>query len=250
MVTVEVGADLGVPDPDVPVETVLTTSFSGQNKIARIAMTSRMITIVGQCAFVNDHKDETCAVCGADGAAGVVCAEGAVTAGAVAAAGEGEPVLGAVAAEGAVFTATGAPVVGFADATGVPADALPAPMFAVATVFAIATSVFFIPFSVVCTAASCDGVSVEFVASDVFNCESVAASVLNVWLNSLAWLADNPADAVADVPGAVVATGADEPPVPAIDGGITLGVPASAGGTAPASISRFASVAFATASSC
>ena len=44
-----IGADLGFPDPAVPVETVRTGSFfSGQNKIARIAMTSKTITMVGQ----------------------------------------------------------------------------------------------------------------------------------------------------------------------------------------------------------
>jgi len=59
------GADLGFPEPEFPVDTVLTVSFSGQNKIARIASTSNTITIVGQCAFVNDQKDEACAVCGA-----------------------------------------------------------------------------------------------------------------------------------------------------------------------------------------
>ena len=48
MVTAAVGADLGFPDPDVPVGTVLTDSFSGQNKIASIAMTSNTITMVGQ----------------------------------------------------------------------------------------------------------------------------------------------------------------------------------------------------------
>jgi len=208
-------------------------------------MTSRMITIVGQCAFVNDHKDDTCAVWGTDCDVGVVSA---ATVGVVAVVGAVAPVPGAVV--GAVFTATGDPVVGCVAATGAPADALPAePVFAVAIVFAIATSVPCMPFNVVCTAASCDGVSVEFDASDVFNWESVAARVLNVWLNSLTWLEESPADAVADVPGAVVAT-EDEPPVPAIDGGITLGVPASAGGTAPACISRFASVAFATSSCC
>jgi len=48
-VAIGVGADLGFPDPAAPVETVRTGSFfSGQNKIARIAMTSRTITMVGQ----------------------------------------------------------------------------------------------------------------------------------------------------------------------------------------------------------
>jgi len=47
-ITFGVGADLGFPDPDVVVDTVLTVSFSGQNKIARIAITSKTITIVGQ----------------------------------------------------------------------------------------------------------------------------------------------------------------------------------------------------------
>jgi hypothetical protein len=53
-----VGANLGFPDPEVIVETVLTSSFSGQNKIARIARTSRTITMVGQWAFVNDQNDD------------------------------------------------------------------------------------------------------------------------------------------------------------------------------------------------
>ncbi len=49
MITVEVGADLGFPDPAASVETVRTDSFfSGQNKIARIAMPSKTITMVGQ----------------------------------------------------------------------------------------------------------------------------------------------------------------------------------------------------------
>lgn len=249
--TVGVGADFGFPDPDVPVETVLTASFSGQNRIARIAMTSRMITIVGQWAFVKDQRDDACAVCGAV-AAGVVCATGAVTAGVAAAVGDAAPVLGA--AIGLVFAATGAlgealvatGELGNVVATGAEAGAEFAP--ALEMVSAIATRVLCIPFSVFCTAASCDGVSVEFDASDASNCESVAASVLSVWLNSLTWLAESPADAVADMLGAVVATGA--PLVPAIDGGTVLGVPASAGGTAPASISRFASVALATCNCC
>jgi hypothetical protein len=62
MVTVDVGgigADLGFPDPEFVVETILTSSFSGQNKIARIAMTNRMITMVGQWLFVNDQSDDT-----------------------------------------------------------------------------------------------------------------------------------------------------------------------------------------------
>jgi hypothetical protein len=46
---VAIGADVGFPDPVAPVETVRTDSFfSGQNKIARIAMISNTITMVGQ----------------------------------------------------------------------------------------------------------------------------------------------------------------------------------------------------------
>lgn len=65
------GADLGFPDPDETVDTVLTVSFSGQNKMARIAITSRIMTIVGQCALVKDQNDDACAVCGAEFTDGV-----------------------------------------------------------------------------------------------------------------------------------------------------------------------------------
>jgi hypothetical protein len=53
-----VGADLGFPDPEFPVETVFNISFSGQNKIARIAMTSKTITMVGQWALVKLQIDD------------------------------------------------------------------------------------------------------------------------------------------------------------------------------------------------
>ena len=47
--TVGVGVDVDFPDPVIPLETVRTGSFfSGQNKIARIAMMSKTITMVGQ----------------------------------------------------------------------------------------------------------------------------------------------------------------------------------------------------------
>jgi hypothetical protein len=92
-------------------------------------------------------------------------------------------------------------------------------------------------------------VSVVFAASEVFNWLSVAASVPNVVWNALSWSAVRP----------VVATGADgatatgvtvSEPVPAIEAGIVLGVPASTGGIVPACISRLANVAFATSSCC
>jgi len=179
---------------------------------------------------VKDQSDDACAVCGTVfTVAGWVCATVGVD--------------GVVA--GVCATATGA-VAGVFTATGAEAgtDALPV----VAIVFAIATSVLCMPLSVPCTAVCCEGVSVVFAASDVFNCESVAASVLSVPWNSLICAAESPAEA-AEV-GAVATGDTDCDPVPAIDGGITLGNPPSPAGTIPACISIFARVAFATASSC
>ena len=183
-VTLWVGADLGFPDPDVADDTVRTVSFSGQNKIARIAMTSRMITMVGQWAFVNDQSDDACAACGTVFAvvgwvSATVGVDGAVTDGVVAG------VLGAVTGVG-VITATGEPATG-ATATGADAGAVAGtevlPAFAM--VFAIATSVLCIPLSVTATDASCEGVSVVLAATDAPNCVSVAASVLRVPWNAL-----------------------------------------------------------------
>jgi hypothetical protein len=240
MVTLGVGADLGFPDPDVAVDTVRTVSFSGQNKIARIAMTSRMITMVGQWAFVNDQSDDACAACGTVFAvAGWVCATVGVDG----------VVAGVV---GALFTATGEPATG-ATATGADAgDVAGAEVLlpAVATVFAIATSVLCIPLRVAATDASCEGVSVVLAETEALNCESVVASVFRVPWNALTCVAVSPAEA--EVVG-VAGTAADTPPcdpVPAMDAGIVAGVPASTGGTVPACISRFASVAFATSSCC
>jgi hypothetical protein len=183
IVTVVVGADLGFPDPDVTVGTVRTVSFSGQNKIARIAMTSKMITMVGQWALVKDQMDDACAVWGTVFAvAGCVCATAGadgVVAGVVAAADPADP----AAVLGALFTATGEPVTG-ATATGADAGA-EAPLPAVAIVFAIATSMPCMPLSVPATAVSCDGVSVVFAAIEASNCVSDAASVLNVAWNAL-----------------------------------------------------------------
>jgi hypothetical protein len=228
-----VGADLGFPDPDVVVDTVRTVSFSGQNKIARIAITSRTITMVGQWAFVNDHSDEACAVCGT-----VFCVVGCVCAttgvdGVVAGADPADTagVLGAVAVDG-VFTATDDPAA-CVTATGVDATGATGALPAVAIVFAIATSVFCMPFNVDATVASCEGVSVVFATTDALSCVSIVASVLKVPWNALTWLAES----------SVVATGAALcETVP--------GVPASAGGTAPACICKLASVAFATSSCC
>jgi hypothetical protein len=168
---VGVGADFGFPDPDA--DTVRTVSFfSGQNKIARIAMMSRMITIVGQWALVNDQSDDACAVCGtvfavvgwvcattgADGVvAGVVAAEGAVF--------TATGALGVTVTEGEVFTATGE-VAGCVVATGAEAAGV---FWSSATVFAMATSVLPMPFNVACTAACCEGVSVVFAAIEAFN---------------------------------------------------------------------------------
>ena len=45
-------------------EIVVATSFSGQNKIMRIAIMSKMIAMVGQWALVNDQNEDACAVCG------------------------------------------------------------------------------------------------------------------------------------------------------------------------------------------
>jgi len=142
------------------------------------------------------------------------------------------------------FTATGA-VLGCLTATGADAGTLAAMLLLLpfAIVVAIATSVPRIPFNVVCTAASCEAESVVFAASDAFNCESVAASVLSVPLKAPIWAAESPLDGVA------TATAPCEP-VPAIDAGMAFGVPASAGGTFPACISRFANVAFAISSCC
>jgi hypothetical protein len=117
IVMVGVGA-FGFPDPDVDdVETVRTGSFfSGQNKIARIAMTSRTITIVGQWALVKLQRDDACAVCGtalfaAGVVAGWVCATTVVDGVVVMAAIGAEPagMFGIVAADGALFTATDEP---------------------------------------------------------------------------------------------------------------------------------------------
>ena len=251
MVTVVVGADLGFPDPDVTVDTVLTVSFSGQNKIARIAMTSRMITMVGQWALVKLHSDDACAVCGTVFAvAGWVCA----TTGADGAVAGAVPIVGAepapADAAGDVFTATGE-LAGCVAATGAEATgALFTRLCSVAIVFVIATSVLPMPLSVACTAVSCEGVRVVFAAIDAFSWLSVAASAPSVVLNWLICAAESSAET--EVTGVLGAVATAEPcePVPAMDGGIVLGVPASAGGTTPACISRFASVAFATASSC
>ncbi len=184
MVTVVVGADLGFPDPDVAVDTVRTVSFSGQNKIARIAMTSSTITMVGQWALVKVQMDDACAVCGTLlFAEGEVCAAtvGVVVAGVCVACADPAAAPGAVAVDGLLFTATGEPaccdVATGAEAAGA--------LFAVAMVFAIATSVLPMPLSVACTAASCEGASVVFAATELSNCVSVAASVLKVPLNAL-----------------------------------------------------------------
>lgn len=222
--------------------------------------------MVGQWALVKLQSDDACAVCGTVFAvAGWVCATtgvGDVVAGAVLVVGDcavtgDDPIamLGEVAGvEGAVFTATG-DVAGCVVATGAEAAGVLGAFCADATVFAMATSVLPMPFSVACTAVSCEGVSVVFAAIEAFNCPSVAASVPSVALNWLTCAAESPVDAGADadVVGALGATATPEPlcePVPAIEGGTTLGVPASAGGTTPASISRLASVALASASSC
>jgi hypothetical protein len=238
-VMVGVGADLGFPDPTVLVEIVRTDSFfSGQNKIARIAMTSRTITMVGQWALVKLQMDDACAVCGTAlfaGAGGVVVA--AATGADPAAAG----ILGIVAIDGALFAATGEPAGGVV-ATGADpaagalfATALPPP-FAIS--FAIATSVPCMPFNVACTAVSCDGVSVELETTEASNCVSVTASALKVVLKTLICAAESP----------VVAPATDAlcDPVPAIDAGIVLGVPASVGGTMPFCISKLINVAWAT----
>jgi hypothetical protein len=173
-VAVAVGADLGFPDPAAPVETVRTAnSFSGQNKIARIAITSRTITMVGQWALVKLQRDDAWAVCGTvlSTVAGWVCATTVV-----------DGVTGAPTA-GALFTAIGA-LAGCVAATGALfATGLVPPPFA--TSFAIATSVPCMPFKVACTAVSCEGVSVVLVASEASNCVSIAASVLNVVLKAL-----------------------------------------------------------------
>jgi hypothetical protein len=89
-------------------------------------------------------------------------------------------VLPPVVADGAVFTATGDPE-GCVVATGADAGAL----FAVAIVFAIATSVPCIPVSVVSTAVSCDGVRVVLAEIEVANWANAPERVLNVALNVL-----------------------------------------------------------------
>ena len=140
-------------------------------------MTSRMITMVGQWAFVNDQSDDACAACGTVFAvAGWVCAT----------VGADGVVAGVVAAGGALFTATGEPATGVtatgADAGDVAAAGAGAGVLlpAVATVFAIATSVLCIPLRVAATDASCEGVSVVLAATEALNCVSVIASVFKV----------------------------------------------------------------------
>jgi hypothetical protein len=183
--TVGVAGALGLLGADDVVVTVLTVSFSGQNKIARIAMTSNMITIVGQWAFVNDQNDDACAVCAVLLTEGVVPTAGvgvmfAATLGWVGAVAGIEGVLGATLfTAGAELTATGAD----ADVplpVAPPAKLLPALPLPLVMLFAIATRVLCMPVSVACTVASCDGVSVVLTASDVFNCVSVAESVFKV----------------------------------------------------------------------
>ena len=241
VVAVEIGANLGFPDPAALVETVRTGSFfSGQNKIARIAMTSKTITMVGQWALVKLQMDDTCAVCGTGlfAVAGWVCATTVVDGVAVAATTGADPtVVGA----GALFTATGAladcvTAIGALFATGL------LPPFAMSV--AIATSVPCMPFNVACTAVSCEGANVILVASEASNCVSVAASALNVVLKALICAAESPVVAAATTGVAFC------DPVPAMDAGMVPGVPASTGGTIPACISRFANVAFATSSCC
>jgi hypothetical protein len=182
-VAVAVGADLGFPDPAAPVETVRTAnSFSGQNKIARIAITSRTITMVGQWALVKLQMDDACAVCGtALFAEGDACA---VIAGVCAAIGaELADAAGATATDGGMlFTATGA-LAGCVTAIGALFATELLPPFAMPV--AIATSVPCMPFNVACTAVSCEGVNVILAASEASNCESVAASALNVVLKAL-----------------------------------------------------------------
>jgi hypothetical protein len=239
---VGVGADLGFPDPTAPVETVRTNSFfSGQNKIARIAMTSRTITMVGQWALVKLQMDDACAVCGTVlfVVAGWVCAMTVVDGVAVAATiGADSAVVG----DGVLFTATGT-LAGCVAAIGALFAAGLLPPFA--TSFAIATSVPCMPFNVACTAVSCEGVSVALVASEASNCVSIAASALKVVLKALICAAESSVVATATTTGVALCA-----PVPAIDAGMVFGVPASTGGTMPACISRFANVAFATSSCC
>jgi len=196
-------------------------------------MTSNTITMVGQCAFVNDQNEDACAVSGTTFAEGVGWLVIAGVAAATVGADAGADVDGTADIAGAVFTAIGALGVAVV-ATGAEADMLPP----FAMVFVIATSVFCMPESVACTAASCEGATAVFAASELFNCESVAASVLKVPWNALTSLAENP---VAGVAGAVAATGCET---------TVVAVPESPPGTIPACVSRFANVAFATSSCC
>ncbi len=133
---------------------------------------------------------------------------------------------GAVADECVLFTATGA-WAGCVVAIGALFATELLPLFAIS--FAIATSVPCMPVSVFCTAVSCDGVSVELETTKVLICVSVAASVFNVALNALTWLAES-------LVVATVTTGVRA----------ALGVPASAGVAIPFCISKLTKVAWAT----
>jgi hypothetical protein len=142
-------------------------------------------------------------------------------------------VTGVTAADEGVFTATGA-LAGCTAAIGALfVSGLLLLPFAISV--AIATSVSCMPFNVDCTAVSCDGVSVEFTTTEAFNCERVAASVLKVVLNALICMAESPVIAVAPCA-----------PIPAMDVGVALGVPASADATIPFCISKLTNVAWAT----
>lgn len=224
-------------------EIVVITSFSGQNNITRIARIKTMIAMVGQWLLVNDQNDDACAVCGAC-VAGVACAAtvGCVTAG----------VLGAVVATGDVgvegvvcATPVLCAVVGAGAVVAIGALFTLVPFMAAVTVLLIATRVLAMPLSVDCTPCACAGVKVALVASDAFNCESVATKLLNVVSKALIWLAESP-PVVADGADCTLTVGATLPTT-----GVTVkvgvaDVPLSPTGTIPADCSRFTNVAFAT----
>jgi hypothetical protein len=110
------------------------------------------------------------------------------------------------------------------------------PPFAISV--AIAVSVSCVPFNVVCTAVSCDGVNVESETIEASNWVSVAASALNVVLTALICVAESPVVAVTAVAFCV--------PVSTLGAETALGVPASADATMPFCISKLINVACAT----
>jgi hypothetical protein len=177
------------------VEMVVMTSFSGQNKITRIAIISKMIAMVGQCDLVNDQNDDACAVCGASGAAGVVgvtCATTGTPEEAVVVSVELAVVVAAIATAGVDGVFSAMPVLCIAGAvatTGLVFDiAIGAAPFAVMSALMFAVMVLRMPamlVSVACTPCCSADVITEFAETVLFNCPRAATSVLKVLSNEL-----------------------------------------------------------------